>query len=106
SVKQLRHKDVVKLLSDCMSEAKIDPSLICIEITESLTMAPDQAIRILDKLKVLGVGISMDDFGTGYSSLANLHYYPLDSLKIDKSFVSNMENDTRNREIVSSMIHI
>lgn len=106
SVKQLWHKDVVKLLSECMSEAKIDPSLICIEITESLTMAPDQAIRILDKLKVLGVGISMDDFGTGYSSLANLHYYPLDSLKIDKSFVNNMENDTRNREIVGSMIHI
>ena len=76
-----------------------------LEITESVVMEhAESAAAALTQLKTLGVQLSIDDFGTGYSSLSCLHSYPIDSLKIDRSFIGNMGADPRNLEIVRTIV--
>ena len=80
---------------------EVDPKSISIEITESLLMAdPDGASIILDRLRALGLRIAVDDFGTGYSSLSYLHRFPIDTIKIDRSFVNTMLVNHKSRGIV------
>jgi EAL domain-containing protein (putative c-di-GMP-specific phosphodiesterase class I) len=64
----------------------------------------ETSVRLLDRLKALGVQIQVDDFGTGYSSLGYLHRFPLDALKVDASFVGRLEVDAENREIVRTIV--
>ena len=64
----------------------------------------DTAIDMLTQLRVLGVGLSIDDFGTGYSSLSYLHRFPIDTLKIDRSFVTQMTDNSENAEIVRTIV--
>jgi len=93
----------VQSVADVLASIDVDPALIKFEITESLLMEdPDLAAEILGGLKALGVRLMIDDFGTGYSSLSYLHRFPLDGLKIDRSFVMNM-HDTDSREIVKAI---
>jgi EAL domain-containing protein (putative c-di-GMP-specific phosphodiesterase class I) len=76
-----------------------------LEITESVVMEhAESAAAALTQLKTLGVQLSIDDFGTGYSSLSCLHSYPIDTLKIDRSFVGKMGMDTKNMEIVRTIV--
>lgn len=83
----------------------LKPWQIKLEITERLLMQqPDMAKDTLQKCKDAGMGISIDDFGTGYSSLSYLYYFPIETLKIDQSFIRQMEKDTRSRELVKSII--
>ncbi len=83
----------------------LKPWQIKLEITERLLMQqPDMAKETLQKCKDAGMGISIDDFGTGYSSLSYLYYFPIETLKIDQSFVRAMEKDIRSRELVRSII--
>ncbi len=83
----------------------VDPRLLKIEVTESaLMLNPDHVRTIISELRDIGIRIGIDDFGTGYSSLAYLHRLPLDLLKIDKSFVSNMLTCSETREIVRTII--
>ena len=83
----------------------LKPWQIKLEITERLLMLqPDNAKETLQKCKDAGMGISIDDFGTGYSSLSYLYYFPIETLKIDQSFIRVMERDTRSRELVRSII--
>lgn len=83
----------------------LQPWQIKLEITERLLMQqPDMAKDTLQKCKDAGMGISIDDFGTGYSSLSYLYYFPIETLKIDQSFIRAMEKDTRSRELVKSII--
>ena len=83
----------------------LKPWQIKLEITERLLMLqPDNAKETLQKCKDAGMGISIDDFGTGYSSLSYLYYFPIETLKIDQSFIRAMERDTRSRELVRSII--
>lgn len=83
----------------------LKPWQIKLEITERLLMQqPDMAKETLQKCKDAGMGISIDDFGTGYSSLSYLYYFPIETLKIDQSFIRAMEKDTRSRELVKSII--
>jgi len=88
SVRQLEHPDVVKHVRDALTESGLDPGLLTLEITESMLVDdPDAAIRTLIELRALGARIAMDDFGTGYSSLSYLSRFPLDALKMDRSFL-------------------
>ena len=88
-----------------ISETDTDPKKISLEITERLLMKqPENAKMTLDLCKKAGLGIAIDDFGTGYSSLSYLHYYPIDKLKVDQTFIRNMENDPSAKELVRSII--
>lgn len=86
---------------------KIDPHWLSLEVTESITMSdPDRAMEIIHRIDDLGVKISIDDFGTGYSSLAYLKRLPVDEIKIDRSFVVDMDTDHDNAIIVKSTLEL
>jgi EAL domain-containing protein (putative c-di-GMP-specific phosphodiesterase class I) len=88
-----------------IAETGVDPTRIKLEITESMLMhQPEQAIAALHECKARGLSIAVDDFGTGYSSLSYLHKFPIDTLKIDRSFVSEMEQVPVSLEIIRSII--
>ncbi|MDX6628815.1 MAG: hypothetical protein QOH00_1061 [Gaiellales bacterium] len=90
SVKQLQHPDVVADVRAALEDSGIDPHMLVLEITESVLMADyELANRRLQQLKELGVRIAMDDFGTGYSSLSYLSRFPVDILKMDRSFLGS-----------------
>ena len=83
----------------------MDPSRVTVEITESMAMTdPDRTLGILHELHARGVKLAIDDFGTGYSSLARLRYLPVDVLKIDRSFVRDLDRDEQNASMVSAMV--
>jgi EAL domain-containing protein (putative c-di-GMP-specific phosphodiesterase class I) len=91
SRKQLTDPNLVEQVRQALSETDLDPSSLKLEITESVVMEDTQASRCaLAGIKALGVGLQMDDFGTGYSSLSYLHKFPLDGLKIDRSFIKDL----------------
>src|SRR5205807_8193035 len=74
-----------------LAELKLPPSALKLELTESTVMGdPAAAIEMLEQIKALGISLAIDDFGTGYSSLSYLHRFPLDTLKIDRSFISGI----------------
>jgi diguanylate cyclase (GGDEF)-like protein len=105
SGKHFAHGDIVERIQDIMIKTQIAPQCLKLEITESAMMDnPEKAIATLRRLKHLGVQVSIDDFGTGYSSLSYLHRFPIDTLKVDRSFVSTMEDGTENGEIVRTVI--
>jgi len=105
SRKQLLQTDLISDIREELDDGGIDPSCLKLEITESMVMLnPERAKTTLLELKALGVGIAMDDFGTGYSSLSYLHKLPLDALKVDRSFVSQIESDAEKLEIVRTII--
>jgi diguanylate cyclase (GGDEF)-like protein/PAS domain S-box-containing protein len=88
SVKQLQHSDVISDVRDALTESELDPSLLTLEITESMLIDdPDIAVVKLTELRSLGLRIAMDDFGTGYSSLSYLSRFPVDIIKMDRSFL-------------------
>jgi diguanylate cyclase (GGDEF)-like protein/PAS domain S-box-containing protein len=104
SVKQLAQPDLVEQVAVAVHKAGLDPVNLKLEITESMLMNSEAAIRMLSHLHALGVGISIDDFGTGYSSLSYLHRLPISTLKIDRSFVSSMSQGKESFEIVRTII--
>ncbi|MBC1220409.1 EAL domain-containing protein, partial [Nostoc sp. UCD120] len=86
---------------------KINPTYLELEITESVIMENTNAIKIIfQQLKQRNIKLIMDDFGTGYSSLSYLHSFPLNALKIDKSFVKRMQDNKENMGLVPAMIGI
>ena len=91
SVRQFRQEGLVRTVSRILEETRLDPAQLEMELTESMVMGNvDQAIAVLQGLKQLGVALSVDDFGTGYSSLSYLKDLPIDTLKIDRSFVRDI----------------
>ncbi|MEW6361998.1 MAG: putative bifunctional diguanylate cyclase/phosphodiesterase [Pyrinomonadaceae bacterium] len=105
SAGHLSRSGIVDALRSILYETETIPDRLKLEITESAVMEDaDRAITILRKIKDLGVGLSIDDFGTGYSSLSYLQRLPVDTLKIDRSFVSSMQNGADNGEIVRTVI--
>lgn len=107
SGKQFAQPDLVSQVGHILREACLDPHYLKLELTESVTMRDvERTARILGELKTLGVHLSMDDFGTGYSSLSYLRSFPLDTLKIDRSFVSEMENSSESRAIVQMIVSL
>jgi diguanylate cyclase (GGDEF)-like protein/PAS domain S-box-containing protein len=88
SVKQLQHSDVISDVRDALAESGLEPGLLTLEITESMLIDdPDIAVVKLKELRALGVRVAMDDFGTGYSSLSYLSRFPVDVIKMDRSFL-------------------
>lgn len=105
SASHLSQPDVVEQVKSILEETGIDPGCLKLEITESAVMGnAEAAIDILRKIQRLGVQLSIDDFGTGYSNLSYLHRFPMDTLKVDRSFVSSMESGSENGEIVRTII--
>ena len=107
SGRQLSDLAEIDLLANIISESGVEAREVKLEITESLMMEnPEHAARALKKLKALGVSIAIDDFGTGYSSLSYLHQFPLDTLKIDRAFVTNMDKSENSKRIVHSIVQL
>jgi EAL domain-containing protein (putative c-di-GMP-specific phosphodiesterase class I) len=93
SVRQLQSDSIVADVRCALEQSGLDPSALVLEITESVMMADtDFAVQRLEDLKALGIRLAMDDFGTGYSSLSYLSRFPVDILKMDRSFVGSGEN--------------
>ena len=105
SARQLHQPRLVEEISGVLTETGLDPRRLKLEITESVVMGDAEAtIRTLRDLKALGVQLAIDDFGTGYSSLSYLRRFPVDNLKIDRSFISHLGLDSENTEIVRAII--
>lgn len=105
SAAQIVRSDFVQLVADVLSATKLEPGRLEIEVTESLFIQDlANASTTLRRLKRLGVSVAMDDFGTGYSSLSTLRAFPFDRIKVDRSFVSDMVNNSDAAAIVNSVI--
>ena len=102
------HSDQLELnVLDTLARHEIDPRLLCLEVTErSLLIDVEQATRTLSGIRTHGVEVAVDDFGTGFSSLAWLKRLPVDTLKIDRSFVQGLSNEHADREIVRTVINL
>ncbi|MDQ1467504.1 MAG: hypothetical protein QOH10_1919 [Actinomycetota bacterium] len=107
SVKQLRSPGIVDTVAEAVARAGIEPRRLTIEMTESVFVEDLDAIcGVLTQLRGLGVRVAVDDFGTGYSSLAYLKHLPLDTLKIDKTFIDGLGTDPCDAAIVASALSI
>lgn len=107
SIVQFEHHNLIKTVRAALSETGLKPELLELEITESLAVKCfDCAIKKIKQLKKLGVYISLDDFGTGYSSYSYLNQLPIDSLKIDRIFLGNLQKDSDEEFITKTMISL
>jgi EAL domain-containing protein (putative c-di-GMP-specific phosphodiesterase class I) len=105
SARQFAHPRLVQDIRDALSMVHLDPHQLVLEITESVVMHDAAgAVAILNELKALGIRLAIDDFGTGYSSLAYLKRFPVDVLKIDRSFIEGLGQDAQDSAIVESVL--
>ena len=101
TAKQFAQPDLASQIGEILRQTDTDPACVDLEITENIAMADvERSAVVLSQLKALGVHLSIDDFGTGYSSLSRLQRFPVDTLKIDRTFVSEMDRDRDTGEIV------
>ncbi len=107
SARQFGSPDLLDNIRAVLDESKLDPHCLEIELTESLFMSDvTLAVDLLHSMKAIGVNLSIDDFGTGYSSLSYLSRFPIDVLKIDRSFVTNITRDANDAALVASIINL
>ncbi len=107
SAKQFSQPNLIERLQAVLDETGVSPDRLKLEITESVVMDNiEAACEMLQRLRALGVELSIDDFGTGYSSLSYLHRFPISTLKIDRSFVSRINGDKENNEIVHTIMSL
>jgi EAL domain-containing protein (putative c-di-GMP-specific phosphodiesterase class I) len=107
SVIQLSQPDLLRQIDEILRYTGLPPSQLKLEITESAAMENAQrVIKILEQLKARQIRLSIDDFGTGYSSLSYLHSFPIDMLKVDRSFVMHIEDQSKNLEVVQTIIRL
>jgi len=105
SAVQLRHKDFLESVRDILTETGLEPRWLELELTESVLMQDTESTgRTLQALKTMGVRLAVDDFGTGYSSLSYLTQFPIDTLKIDLSFVHKMLLNANDASVISAVI--
>jgi EAL domain-containing protein (putative c-di-GMP-specific phosphodiesterase class I) len=105
SPRQFSDPDLIEFLRAALQETAIPPALLELEITESMVMLhPERAIRILTEMKQMGLRIAIDDFGTGYSSLSQLKRFPVDTLKVDRSFIRDVHTDKEDQAITQAII--
>ena len=107
SLRQLMDETFLQDVRDILEETGLAPQLLELEITENMVMhSPARLIPVLTKIKALGVRLTIDDFGTGYSSLAQLKNFPIDSIKVDRSFIRNLPQDRDNKAITEAIINM
>ena len=107
SVKQFHESRLTKTVQSVIDSTGINPQSLTLEVTESALIGDlEQSIRILHQLQAMGPKLSIDDFGTGYSSLSYLKQFPLDELKIDRSFIVDLQSDARDAAIVNAIIFL
>ena len=107
SARQFQQPTFITDVSQILKETNLDPRWLELELTESSIMKdPEEAIEKLHELKLMGIQVAIDDFGTGYSSLNYLKRFPIDTLKIDKSFVSDVCKDPHDTSIVRAIINL
>ncbi len=107
SARQFREKDLASQVGLALMQAGLEPEALKVEITETaLVEDADQALITLDALRALGVQVQIDDFGTGYSSLSYLQRFPVDTLKIDRSFIGRISAGDDSLEIVRSIVNL
>lgn len=106
SLRQFLQHNIVEIISSILEETQLHPSLLKIEVTESVSINVTRTLEVLEQLITLGVKISLDDFGTGYSSLQYISQFPVHELKIDQSFVKNIGNGLNSEGIISLIIKL
>jgi len=105
SARQLREPSFVSIVDHVLRDAGVEPQFLEVEITESMLMSDSNAVvHALDRLHEMGIQVAMDDFGTGYSSLNYLKKFPIDTIKIDRSFVADIASDPDDAEIIKTII--
>ena len=105
SMRQLTDENLIDDIRTALNDSGMDPKLLELEITESMVMHnPTRMIAVLAKIKSLGVRLAIDDFGTGYSSLAQIKHFPIDTLKVDRSFIRNIPQDAEDKAITEAII--
>jgi EAL domain-containing protein (putative c-di-GMP-specific phosphodiesterase class I) len=103
--KQFAQPELASQIGKTLQETGLDPRCINLEITETIAMADAaRSAVVLSELKALGVSLDIDDFGTGYSSLSRLQGFPVDTLKIDRAFISRIDTDLATHEIVRVIV--
>ncbi len=107
SSQQFAQKDVLDRIKAILQKTGLSPKFLKIEMTESVLINNSESIiEILEAIRTLGIRLSVDDFGTGYSSLSYLHQFPVDTLKIDRSFLENADSDFEKLEILQSVVRL
>jgi EAL domain-containing protein (putative c-di-GMP-specific phosphodiesterase class I) len=107
SVRQFEHGDLSEMVAEVLAETGMPVDQLCLEMTESVLLTDtDENLTQLQRLKALGVTLAMDDFGTGYSSLAYLGRFPMDVLKIDRSFVDRLGGDHEDEALVRTIVRL
>lgn len=105
SARQFYDDSLIEDVSSALNESGLDPGLLELEITEGMAMQNiDNAIKMLKILKGMGVRIALDDFGTGYSSLSQIKRFPIDTIKVDRSFINDLVNNPEDRALTEAII--
>ena len=107
SIKQIHDSDMRETTKEALSESGLTANCLTLELTENMVMENAESnIELLRELKELGIKLSIDDFGTGYSSLSYLQRFPLDELKIDRSFIEEIDSENARAPIVRAMVSL
>jgi len=105
SLRQLMDESLIENIKNALNDSGMAPNLLELEITESMVMHnPTRMLDVLSEIKSLGVRLAIDDFGTGYSSLAQIKHFPIDTLKVDRSFIRHVPQDAEEKAITEAII--
>jgi EAL domain-containing protein (putative c-di-GMP-specific phosphodiesterase class I) len=107
SASQFRQGNIVSIIRDALKSAGLEARFLEVELTESVVMSdPEESIAVLEQLSTMGVLVSVDDFGTGYSSMSYLRKFPIDKIKIDRGFISEVMSRPDDASIVRAIVSL